>query len=53
MTGARIHDIHDGDMLVVDRSVEPKHGHIVLAVINNEFTYKAIVFLQWRDRAAP
>ena len=39
MTGAHI---HDGDMLVVDRSVEPKHGHIVLAVINNEYTVKRL-----------
>jgi DNA polymerase V len=29
MIGTRI---HDGDMLVVDRSIKPKHGHIVLAV---------------------
>ncbi|SFO21760.1 DNA polymerase V [Nitrosospira briensis] len=39
MTGA---NIHDGDMLVVDRSIEPKHGHIVLAVINNEYTVKRL-----------
>ena len=39
MTGAHI---HDGDMLVVDRSVEPKHGHIVLAVVNNEYTVKRL-----------
>jgi DNA polymerase V len=37
MVGARI---HDSDMLVVDRSIKPKHGHIVLAVINNEYTVK-------------
>lgn len=39
MVGARI---HDGDMLVVDRSIKPKHGHIVLAVINNEYTVKRL-----------
>ncbi|MDV6344745.1 translesion error-prone DNA polymerase V autoproteolytic subunit [Nitrosomonas sp. Is37] len=39
MTGAQI---HDGDMLVVDRSIEPKHGHIVLAVVNNEYTVKRL-----------
>ncbi|SCZ85018.1 LexA family protein [Nitrosomonas mobilis] len=39
MTGA---NIHDGDMLVVDRSIEPKHRHIVLAVINNEYTVKRL-----------
>ena len=35
-------DIYDGDMLVVDRSVKPKHGHIVVAVINNEYTVKRL-----------
>lgn len=39
MTGAHI---YDGDMLVVDRSIKPKHGHIVLAVINNEYTVKRL-----------
>jgi len=39
MTGA---SIHDGDLLVVDRSIEPRHGHIVLAVINNEHTVKRL-----------
>ena len=34
--------IHDGDMLIVDRSIEPKHRHIVLAVINNEYTVKRL-----------
>ncbi|SFI72934.1 DNA polymerase V [Nitrosomonas sp. Nm34] len=39
MVGARI---HDGDMLVVDCSIKPKHGHIVLAVVNNEYTVKRL-----------
>lgn len=39
MIGAHI---YDGDMLVVDRSIKPKHGHIVLAVINNEYTVKRL-----------
>ncbi len=39
MIGAHI---HDGDMLVVDHSVEPKHEHIVWAVINNEYTVKRL-----------
>ena len=39
MTGA---NIHDGDMLVVDRSIEARHRHIVLAVINNEYTVKRL-----------
>ncbi|MEY4362919.1 MAG: LexA repressor [Pseudomonadota bacterium] len=39
MTGV---GIYEGDTLVVDRSVEPKHNHIVLAVIHNEFTVKRL-----------
>lgn len=34
--------IHDGDMLVVDRSVEPTGGKIILGVLNGEFTVKRI-----------
>lgn len=40
-------NIHDGDMLIVDRSIEPKHEHIVLAVINNEYTVKR---LYWQNK---
>lgn len=32
--------IFPGDIIVVDRSLEVKHGHIVLAVVNGEFTLK-------------
>ena len=31
-----------GDRVLVDRSIEPKHGHIVVAVISNEFTLKRL-----------
>lgn len=34
--------IYEGDALVVDRSIEPKHGDIVLAVLNNEYTLKRL-----------
>ena len=34
--------IHDGDTLIVDRSVEAQDGHIVLAVIGDEFTLKQL-----------
>ena len=34
--------IFDGDVLVVDRSIEPKHNDIVLATLNNEFTVKRL-----------
>jgi DNA polymerase V len=34
--------IFPGDIVSVDRSIEPKHGHIVVAVIHNEFTLKRL-----------
>lgn len=34
--------IHDGDLLVVDRSLEPKSGTIVIAVVNGELTVKRL-----------
>lgn len=34
--------IYEGDTLLVDRSVEPKHNNIVLAILNNEFTVKRL-----------
>ena len=34
--------IYDGDELIVDRSIDPKHGNIVLAVLNNEFTVERL-----------
>ena len=34
--------IFDGDVLIVDRSIEPKHNDIVLATLNNEFLVKRL-----------
>lgn len=34
--------IHSGDILIVDRSLEPTNGKIVIAVVNSEFTVKRI-----------
>ena len=34
--------IHDGDLLVVDRSLTPVHGHVVIAVVDGEFTVKRL-----------
>lgn len=34
--------IHSGDILVVDRSLDPKNGSIVIAVINGELTVKRL-----------
>ena len=39
MTGA---GIDDGDVLVVDRSLEPVHGRIVVAMVDGEFTVKRL-----------
>ena len=34
--------LYDGDILVVDRALEPKHHDIVIAVLNGEFTVKRL-----------
>ncbi|SDG95149.1 DNA polymerase V [Paraburkholderia phenazinium] len=34
--------IQHGDKLVVDRSIEPKHGLVVLACVDGEFTVKRL-----------
>ena len=35
--------IFDGDTIIVDRSIEPRSGQIVLAVVDGEFTVKRLV----------
>lgn len=35
-------NIHEGDILVVDRSIEAAHGKIVIAVVDGEFTVKTL-----------
>lgn len=35
--------IYNGDLLIVDRSVEPRHRSIVVAVVNGEFTLKRLI----------
>jgi DNA polymerase V len=35
--------IHNGDMLVVDRSLEAQSGSVVIAVINGDLTVKRLV----------
>lgn len=39
MTGA---GIYPGDVLVVDRSLEPRHGNIVIAAVAGEFVVKRL-----------
>ncbi len=35
--------IFDGDLLVVDRSLTPKHGDVVVAVVDNEISVKRLL----------
>lgn len=44
--GASLRDanVHDGDIVVVDRSIEARHGHIVIAEVGGGFTVKIL----WR-----
>jgi len=35
--------INDGDILIVDRSLEPVTGKIIIGVLNGEFTVKRII----------
>jgi DNA polymerase V len=34
--------IHDKDLLIVDRSLEAKHGSVIIAVVSGEFTIKRL-----------
>jgi len=45
--------IFDGDMLVVDRAVKPRHGHVVVAVVDGEFTVKFLHQRAGRMRLKP
>ncbi len=39
-TSMRDAGIDDGDTLVVDRAIKPQHGHVVVAVVDGDFTVK-------------
>jgi len=46
--------IFDGDLLIVDRSITPRPGHIVIAAVHGEFTVKRLARGQdgrWRLEA--
>ena len=51
--------IHDGDVLIVDRSLEPIDGKIVIAAVNGELTVKRLkrqgskVYLEPENAAYP
>lgn len=45
--------IHDGDLLVVDRSLEPVHDRVVIAVLEGELTVKRLSRRDGRVRLLP
>ncbi len=45
--------IHDGDILVVDRAVAPKHGMIVVAQVDGDFTVKQLYQRGGRVKLVP
>ena len=36
-------EIHSGDRLIVDRSLEPRHGDVVIACVDGEMTVKRLI----------
>ncbi len=42
--------IHPGDLLVVDRALEPVHGKVVIAVVNGELTVKRLCIREGQVR---
>lgn len=34
--------IDDGDILMVDKAIKPEHGHVVVAVVDGDFTVKTL-----------
>lgn len=50
MSGA---GIHDGDLLVVDRALEPQDGDIVVASVDNELTLKRLAKRNGQVRLLP
>jgi len=52
VTGDSMRDagIHSGDLLVVDRSLEPRDGSVVVAVVGGDFTVKRLRLKGGRPR---
>ena len=46
-------EIHHGDRLIVDRSLDPHHGDIVVACVDGEVTVKRLVFAEGKQLLAP
>jgi DNA polymerase V len=45
--------ILDGTVVLVDRAIKPQHGHIVVAVVDSEFTCKRLHARGGRMRLKP
>lgn len=45
--------IHPGDLIVVDRSLEPKDGQVVVAEVNNELTVKRLRYVGGQPELHP
>lgn len=45
--------IHHQDILVVDRSLEPKHGSVIIAVLNGELTVKTLEYRSGKPFLVP
>jgi DNA polymerase V len=45
--------IHDGDLLIVDRALEPQDGRVVIAAINGELTVKRLRIRKGRGWLVP
>lgn len=45
--------IHDGDLLIVDRSLEARHNRVVIAALDGELTVKRLVRRQERVLLIP
>jgi DNA polymerase V len=50
MTGA---GIFDGDIIVVDKSIEPQHGHVVVAEYEGRYTIKRLYMKSGKVRLLP
>ena len=43
MVGKKVDvQIHPGDLLVVNRAIEPRDGHVIIACLDGEFTIKQL-----------
>lgn len=50
MTGA---GIHEGDLLIVDRSIEPAHNKVVIAIVDGQLTVKRLKIKQGKLSLEP